>query len=191
VSGGSDLTPSMTLVVCAAPLATRAPDVATAFVLDGWSVRVAFTPASAPWVDTGALHAITGAPPVSDYRSPDQPKRAPAPELVVVAPLTFNSLNAWASGGSNTYALGVLNEALGSGIATLAVPFINDRLWGHPILSKNIAFLESAGVSMIDASTGSSGCAPVRSGTGPDVSAAFDPAWLLKQTRSGRPRPGT
>jgi phosphopantothenoylcysteine synthetase/decarboxylase len=98
--------------------------------------------------------------------------------------LTFNTLNKFAAGISDTYALGVLNEALGAGQLVVAVPMINEQLWGHPALRPHISLLAAAGVSFLDPHTGLSGGAPVRSGTGPEIAAAFDPAWLLPHLRS-------
>ncbi len=44
---------SLALVVCAAPLARRAPDLAAALVDDGWGVTVVVTPAGSEWLDQG------------------------------------------------------------------------------------------------------------------------------------------
>ncbi len=173
----------LTLVVCAAPLAERAPEVVRVLLDVGWAVQVAVTPAATDWVDHNAIREVSGAPVASDYRSPGEPKRGTRPDAVVVAPLTFNTLNKWAAGAADNYALGLLNEALGAGLPLVAVPFINDRLWGHPALAPNIEMLTSRGVTFVDPRSGSTECGPVLSGTGADVAKSFDPQWLAKHIR--------
>ena len=46
--------------------------------------------------------------------------------------MTFNTLNAWADGTANTYALTTLCAALGARTSTVAVPFAKHDLAGHP-----------------------------------------------------------
>jgi phosphopantothenoylcysteine decarboxylase len=148
---------------------------------DGWSVHVVVTPAAVDWVDRDAVENVTGMPPASDYRSPGQPKRGPRAKAVVVAPLTFNTLNKWAAGSSDNYALGLLNEALGAGEPIIGVPMINERLWGHPALSPSVDVLVSAGVALLDPRTGDVPCGGLESGTGESVVRSFEPAWVVKR----------
>jgi len=169
----------LTFVVCAAPLAERAGDLAAAMVRAGWQVSVAVTPTGAAWVDDHAVRRATGRSVAVNYRRPDEPRRGPRPAAVVACPLTFNTLNKLAAGISDTYALGVLNEALAAGTAIVAVPMVSDRLWPHPALGPNVDRLTAAGVTFIDPQTGQPGARPVRSGTGQKVAEAFDPAWLV------------
>ncbi len=170
---------ALSLVVCAAPLADRIADVAAAFVAAGWDVAVVVTPMARSWVDHAAVKKVTGSTAVSDFRQPGDPPRGPEPAVTVVCPLTFNTLNKLAAGISDNYALGLLNEAIAGGTPVLAVPLISDRLWSHPALAGSLDRLGSAGVTFLDAETGDRGARPVRSGSGSEVAAAFDPAWLL------------
>lgn len=168
----------ITLVVCAAPLAERAPDIAAALRDAGWTVSVVVTPSASGWVDHDQIEAVTGQPAAVDYRRPDEPKRGPRPTAVVACPGTFNTLNKLADGVSDTYALGVLNEALATGTPLVVMPIVNERLWGHPAWEPNLRLLGEAGVRLLDAHTGEPSAQPVRSGTGADVAAAFQPSWL-------------
>jgi phosphopantothenoylcysteine synthetase/decarboxylase len=160
-------------------MAERAGDLVATLVRVGWQVSVVVTPAAAARVDVDAVRRITGRGVAVNYRRPDEPKRGPRPATVVACPLTFNSLNKLASGISDTYALGVLNEALAAGTRIVAVPMVSDRLWPHPALSPNVDRLTAAGVTFIDPQTGKPVATPVRSGTGQKVADAFDPAWLV------------
>ncbi len=169
---------ALTVVVCAAPLAERAPEFAAELAGAGWTVSVVATPAASGWVDHEGVTDVTGASAATDYRGPEEPKRGPRPDVVVVAPATFNTLNKLAAGISDTYALGVLNEALAGGTPIVAVPVVNERLWDHPAWPSTMARLTEAGVTLLDVHTGEPTPRPVRSGTGADLAASFEPAWL-------------
>jgi Flavoprotein len=72
-------------------------------------------------------------PPVRcDYKRPDEADVLPPPDAFVVAPATFNTINKLAAGISGTLALGFLNEAVGTGLPVIAVPFPNQMLARHP-----------------------------------------------------------
>jgi phosphopantothenoylcysteine synthetase/decarboxylase len=170
---------ALTVVVCGAPLAERAPEVAAAGMAAGWDVYVVATPAARAWVDAEEVRRMTGFPVLVDYRAPDQPKRAPAPDAVAVCPATFNTVNKWAAGVADNYAMGVLCESLGMGIPIVVVPMLKESLWNHPAWQPSVERLESAGVVFVDARTGRVGARPVPSGTGVGIAARFDPSWML------------
>ena len=151
----------LTLVVCGAPLAARAGEVADALRED-WSVSIVVTDAAGQW-----------------FLEPSEHDR-PRPDLVVACPLTFNTANKVAAGIMDTSAAGALCDALGAGVPTVAVPMVNNRLWGHPVWQSTLQTLSDAGVRFVDPQSGRVGApAPVRSGTGPEVVAAFDPEWVV------------
>ncbi|OZM79657.1 flavoprotein [Pseudonocardia sp. MH-G8] len=151
----------LTLVVCGAPLAVRAGEVADA-LRERWSVSIVVTEAASQW-----------------YAEPSEHDR-PRPDLVVACPLTFNTANKVAAGIMDTSAAGALCDALGAGVPVVAVPMVNNRLWGHPVWASTLRTLAGAGVRFVDPRSGRVGDpAPVQSGTGPEVVAAFDPAWVV------------
>jgi hypothetical protein len=151
----------LTLVVCGAPLAARTGEVANR-LRERWSVSLVVTDAAGQWCG----------------RPPDQDR--PRPDLVVACPLTFNTANKVAAGIMDTSAVGALCDALGAGVPVVAVPMVNNRLWGHPVWASTLRTLAEAGVRLVDPQTGEVGePGPVRSGTGPEVVAAFDPAWVV------------
>lgn len=169
----------MTLVACGAPLAARIPDLLVALMAAGWEPSVIGTPDSAAWLDAEAVSRLTGEPVRYDFRSPSQAKRTGEPTAVLVCPATFNTINKAAAGINDTYALGVLCEALGTGLPTVVVPMVNDKLSGHPAWPRSLDMLRTAGVTLLDIRSGRSGFEPVPSGTGGDAVAAFDPAWVV------------
>lgn len=152
---------SLTLVVCGAPLAARAGEVADA-LREGWSVSVVATDAAGQWFPEPSEH--------------DRPR----PRVVVACPLTFNTANKVAAGIMDTSAAGALCDALGAGVPVVVVPMVNNRLWGHPAWASTLRMLAGAGVRFVDPRSGLvDEPAPVQSGTAPEVVAAFDPAWVV------------
>lgn len=169
------------LVVCAAPMAERAGELVRALTGAGRSVVPVLTPEAARnWVDVETLKSATGEDAVWDFRQPGTPRTRAKPSAVIVAPLTFNTLNKWALGISDNRAMGTLNEALGRGVPIVAVPIVNDGLWAHPALPGNLTRLQGAGVHFLNLNDGQPGAAPVRSGTGADLAARFDPLWIVQ-----------
>lgn len=83
-------------------------------------------------------------------RLPHEPDPLPRADAVVAAPLTFNSLNKWAAGISDTLALGLLNEALGLGLPIIAAPVVKEALRRHPAYGAATATLRSCGVHLLD-----------------------------------------
>jgi phosphopantothenoylcysteine decarboxylase len=172
------------LVVCGAPLAARAPEIAVRLVDVGWRVQAITTPSAGNWVDDVTLAAAAGLPVRAEHRTVGTPKDRDRPDAVVVAPITFNTVGKLACGIADTYAHSALCEALGDGVPILAVPMVNNRLWGHPAWLQNVDRLTSAGVSWLNIHDGTIGDPkPVQSGTGDSVVQRFDPGWITAQLR--------
>lgn len=177
----------LALVATGAPLTARLSDVAEQLRRAGWDVTVMTTTAARPWVDEAAVIDATGRPSRDSQRSPDEPK-PPRPVAVVICPATFNTLNKLAVGIADTYPMSLLCESLGAGIPMIAVPMVNNLLWGHPVWATTFSSLEAAGVRMLDPHTGEAGAQPVASGTGQQVVDAFDPAWICAALHDSQPR---
>jgi phosphopantothenoylcysteine synthetase/decarboxylase len=63
-----------------------------------------------------------------------------------VAPATFNMVNKWAAGISDTLALGILCEAYGMGIPTAVLPYVNSAQAAHPAYRQSLERLREMGV---------------------------------------------
>jgi phosphopantothenoylcysteine synthetase/decarboxylase len=68
---------------------------------------------SLAFVDAPLLAAITGFPVRHRWREPDEAEFAPEANAIVVAPATFNTINKWVAGITDTVAVGTLCEYLG------------------------------------------------------------------------------
>ena len=144
------MTSLCTLVVCGAPLAVRAPEIAARLVGAGWRVQVITTPSAGSWVDDAVLAAAADEPVRSEHRAVGAPSNRERPDAVVVAPITFNTVGKLACGIADTYAHSTLCEALGDGVPILAVPMVNNRLWGHPAWSRNVDWLTERGRALAE-----------------------------------------
>lgn len=136
------------VIVCAA---APAPDVGRIVALaqdDGWIVQVVATPAALGFIDVAALEAQTGRPVRSRYRRPSEPK-PPRADAIVVAPATFNTINKFAAGIADTYALGLLAEAPGLGIPVVVLPFVNAGLASRTPFRRAIGTLRAEGVRVL------------------------------------------
>lgn len=163
------------LVICAAPLARRAHDLAADLLASGWDVTATASTNASSWVDAAALAAASEA---REVQIPGVPRPGPA-SAVVLAPATFNTLNKLRAGISDTPALGVLNDAIGQRLPLLVVPMISERLVDHPAWAETARWLDALHVTLLDPSTGRTGAIePLRSGTGDAVTNQFDPAWV-------------
>jgi phosphopantothenoylcysteine synthetase/decarboxylase len=145
----------------------------------GWRVQVITTPSAGSWVDDALLAAAAGEAVRSEHRAVGTPSNRERPDAVVIAPITFNTVGKLACGIADTYAHSTLSEALGDGVPILAVPMVNNRLWGNPAWSRNVAWLTQAGVRWLSIHDGTIGePKPVQSGTGDGVVEHFDPGWI-------------
>lgn len=151
------------IVVCGAPLASRAQDLAAAAARAGWDVTVTLTEAAGQWV--GQI---------------DKPPMSRDCDAILVCPLTFNTANKWANGVADTSWLGVLSESLAAGKPMVAVPMVNETLWRHPAWEGTLDRLSAAGVTFIDPRTGDPEPRAVAHGSGEQLAKVFDPGWALK-----------
>jgi hypothetical protein len=138
------------VIACGAPPAAELPGFVGWAQQQGWQVCVIATPHGSKFVDAARLAELTGYPVRQDYKQPDEPDVLPfPPDAYVVAPATFNTVNKWASGISDTLALGLLNEGLLAGQPIIAVPFPNQALARHPAFQRSVSFLRDCGVQVI------------------------------------------
>jgi phosphopantothenoylcysteine decarboxylase len=119
----------------------------------GWQPCLILTPTAATWVDVDDLAARVDGLLRVQPRTPEDPDPLPRADAMLAAPLTFNTLNKWASGISDTLALGLLNEAIGLDLPVLAAPVIKAVLRTHPAYPVSIATLQRAGVHLMDPDT--------------------------------------
>lgn len=137
------------VIACGAPAAAHVHDLVPLAQAAGWQVYVVTTPMGERFVDVPRLERLTGGRVRSTYRMPDEPKGLPPADAVVVAPATFNTINKWAGGIADTFAVGLLCEVMGFGVPILAVPLLKAALARHMAFARNVACLEEMGVRVL------------------------------------------
>ena len=133
-------------IVCAAPPAAHIQDFIRLAQERNWSTYVIATPYATRFIDIPLLTTLTGHPIKSDYRPPEEQDSLPKADAIVVVPATFNTINKWAAGITDTFATGILCEAIGYGVPIVAVPYLKQQLAQHPVFLKNLALLRECGI---------------------------------------------
>ncbi|PZG44480.1 flavoprotein [Spongiactinospora gelatinilytica] len=152
------------VIVCAAGPAAEAGRLVGMAQRRGWEVQVVATPSAVGFLDVAALERQTGRPVRTHYRRPDEPK-PPRAGAIIVAPATFNTVNKFALGIADTYALGLLAEAPGLRIPVVLVPYVNAALAARPPFRRALEALREEGVRVL--------FEPHPAGAGEDEAAAF------------------
>jgi phosphopantothenoylcysteine synthetase/decarboxylase len=137
------------LIACGAPPSQNIGDMIKLAQDDGWDVCLLATPSAVKFLDKIAMAELTGHPVRSEYKEPGAPDALPAPDAVIVAPATVNTINKWALGICDTLALGILVEGIGKKLPIVALPFTNYAQAAHPAFSQNIDKLRSWGVHVL------------------------------------------
>jgi len=140
----------MYVVASAAPPVLRISEFVAELRKRQWQVCLIATPTAATWIDLDEISSATGCVTRATPRGPHEPDALPPADALVVAPLTFNTLNKWAAGISDTLALGILNELLGVDIPIIAAPSIKSALRQHPAYSDSTRRLTECGVTVMD-----------------------------------------
>ncbi|MDQ2873685.1 MAG: flavoprotein [Actinomycetota bacterium] len=143
----------LTVIVCGAGPATHVGVLVAIARNRGWSVQVVATPAALDFLDVAAIEAQTDRPVRSQYRKPGEP-RSPQSDAIIVAPATYNTINKWAQGISDTYALGLLAEATGMSVPIVVLPFVNSALASRAPFGRSVEELRREGVQILLGSGG-------------------------------------
>jgi phosphopantothenoylcysteine synthetase/decarboxylase len=138
----------LSVIVCGAGPAAEVRTLVKLACERAWTVQVIATPAALDFIDTAALEAQTGSPVRSQYRKPDEPRSRLA-DAIIVAPATYNTINKWAQGISDTYALGILAEMTGMDIPVIVLPYVNAALASRVPFRRGVASLREEGVHIL------------------------------------------
>jgi hypothetical protein len=141
--------PVLHLIACGAPPAGELEPFVKTCQEQGWDVWIVTTPAGAAFVDANQLAELTGHPVRVDYPPPDEPDDPPPAGAVAVVPATFNTINKLAYGTSDSFALGLIHEAIGLGVPILAIPAPDPALARHPVFAESVRRLRAWGVSVL------------------------------------------
>jgi phosphopantothenoylcysteine synthetase/decarboxylase len=137
------------VIVCAAPAAADVEVLVQLAQDAGWRVFVITSPMGSRFVDTDRLTDLTGEPVRSEFRMPGESNGMPTADAVIVAPATFNTINKWACGIADTFAIALLCELMGFDVPIVAVPLLKEALARHVAFTANLNVLRSMGVRVL------------------------------------------
>jgi phosphopantothenoylcysteine synthetase/decarboxylase len=111
---------------------------------------VAFsTPTGIRFIDPAGLEQLTGEPVRSEYRMPGTGTPVPPADAVLACPLTFNSVNKFAHGHADNFAVGLLCEMVGYRVPVVAGPRGKPQLASHPAFTASLQTLRGLGVRVL------------------------------------------
>ena len=137
------------LVISGAPAPEGLPSLVTLIQKSGWRVVVFSTPTGTRFADLGELERLTGQPVRWEYRMPGTGERTPPADAVLACPLSFNSVNKFAHGHADNFAVGLLCEMVGYGVPVVVVPDCKPQLASHPAFAASLETLRGMGVGVL------------------------------------------
>lgn len=137
------------LVLSAAPAPEGIPELVVMCQAAGWQIMVFSTPHGLRFADVAELEQLTGSPVRSEYRMPGTGAPTPQADAVLACPLTFNSLNKFAHGHADNFAIGLLCEMTGYGVPIVAVPHCKPQLASHIAFTASLDALRTMGVRVL------------------------------------------
>jgi phosphopantothenoylcysteine synthetase/decarboxylase len=137
------------LVISGAPAPEGLPALVRLCQAAGWKVAVFSTPMGVRFCDIAELEALTGAPVRSEWRMPGAGSPVPPADAVLACPLTFTSVNKFAQGIADNFALGLLCETVGYGVPVTVVPHCKPQLASHSAFTASLGTLRGMGVRVL------------------------------------------
>jgi phosphopantothenoylcysteine synthetase/decarboxylase len=137
------------LVISGAPAPEGLPSLVGMLQSAGWRVMVFSTPMGTRFADLAELERLTGEPVRWEYRMPGTGTRTPPADVVLACPLSFNSVNKFAHGHADNFAIGLLCEMAGYGVPMVVVPHCKPQLASHPAFGASLETLRGMGVQVL------------------------------------------
>jgi len=147
--GESQLQRVLYIISCGSPVAQLVPELVIQAQNANWNVCVITTPHGTNFLDIPLLEGLTQHPIRSQYKHPDEPDVFPRADALIAFPTTFNTLNKWALGITDTLAVGLLCEYTGLKVPIVAVPVTGEGLSYHSALQRSIRMLRRCGVHVL------------------------------------------
>lgn len=136
-------------VACGAGPASHITTFVALAQAQGWDVCCIATPAAVRhFLDIPTLEQRTQHQVRHDY-SVEGDESFPRADAIVVAPATYNTINKWAAGITDTYALNMLAELTGLGVPSVVLPFVNTALAANPVFDRSVGILRESGITVL------------------------------------------
>jgi phosphopantothenoylcysteine synthetase/decarboxylase len=137
------------LVISGAPAQEGLPSLVSMLQAAGWRVVVFSTPMGTRFADLDELERLTGEPVRWEYRMPGTGIRTPSADVVLACPLSFNSVNKFAHGHADNFAVGLLCEMVGYEVPVVVAPHCKPQLASHPAFKASLETLRGMGVYVL------------------------------------------
>jgi phosphopantothenoylcysteine synthetase/decarboxylase len=137
------------LVISGAPAPEGLPSLVTLIQETGWRIVMFSTPTGTRFADLDELERLTGEPVRWEYRMPGTSEPTPPADAVLACPLSFNSVNKFAHGHADNFAVGLLCEMAGYGVPLVVVPHCKPQLSSHPAFTASLETLRGMGVGVL------------------------------------------
>ncbi len=155
------------LAVCGGIAAYKVCEVVSALVQRGVGVTVAMTRAARKFVGVATFQALTGRRVLTSLWNPNDPADpqhitlAGNADLMLIAPATANIIGKIAAGIADDT---VTTLVVSTASPVLLAPSMNDRMWNHPIVQRNVTTLKDLGFQWVGPSEGWLACRSVGPG---------------------------
>jgi phosphopantothenoylcysteine decarboxylase/phosphopantothenate--cysteine ligase len=155
-------------------------------IQEGCGVTVAMTRSAQRFVGPATFQALTNRPVLTSMWRPADPggfehlRPSEMADLIVVAPATANLIGKLAGGIADDLVSTLL---LAADCPVLLAPAMNARMWRHPAVQRNVAFLREHGFLLVGPEEGWLACGEVGPGrmSEPEVLLAAVREQLLRQ----------
>ena len=137
------------LVLSGAPAPEGIPELVRMCQAAGWRVVAFSTPYGMRFIDQAQLEQLTGSPVRSEYRMPGTGTPTPPTGAMLACPLTFNSVNKFAHGHADNFAISLLCEMTGYGVPVVVVPHCKPQLASHIAFTASLDALRAMGVRVL------------------------------------------
>jgi len=171
VSGVSAAQPlrgyELLVCVCGGIAAYKTAALVSELVQLGGGVSVAMTRSARHFIGPTTFRALTGRPVYTTMWGPAESAEirhlslTEAADLIVVAPATANVLGKLAGGIADDLVSSLL---LGADSPVLLAPAMNTRMWQHPAVQRNVAYLREHGFILVGPEEGWLACRTVGPG---------------------------
>ena len=189
-SAAASLSGEVLVCVCGGIAACKTAMLVSALVQRGCAVTVAMTRAARRFVGPATFQALTGRSVHTSLWRDAAPDEIPhlklteRADLLLVAPATANIIGKLAGGIADDLVSTLL---LGSACPIMMAPAMNERMWAHPAVQRNVDWLGKCGVAFVGPGEGWQACRAVGPGrmAEPDELLAAVAARLAAGARRG------
>lgn len=132
--------PVLYVIACGAGPADDLAELVTLAHERGWDVCVGTTPAGWSFIHHDEIQDLTGREPRRDFSG--RSSGWPPADGIIVAPATISTVNKFALGITDNWAVCSLVESMGLGVPIVFAPNVNPALSSHPRYRANLTEIQ-------------------------------------------------